>query len=281
MARKLAVIALILTAMSALALAQVVQDVPGKAGDIDWTEQSVRATGIGALNPKLPPSAQRKNALRAAQLDAMRNMIETLNGVVLTSETTVENAMVSSDVIKTRVEGIVKNFRFTSKPRYMSTGDVEVDMEMLLTGKVGDALLPEQMGEKKPAFASLPSNFNYSEPQPYTGLIIDASGVADAQPAMVPNVLDESGEGVYGEDFVPRESAVKYGVAEYAASLDAARKNVERVGANPLVVSAIRASGLNKSDLVISDKDVETVATISDNTEVYENCKVIIVLKQQ
>jgi hypothetical protein len=281
MARKLAVIALILTAMSALAAAQIVQDVPGKAGDIDWTEQSVRATGIGALNPKLPPSAQRKNALRAAQLDAMRNMVETLNGVVLTSETTVENAMVASDVIKTRVEGIVKNFRFTAKPRYMSDGSVEVDMEMLLTGKVGDALLPEQMGDKKPAFASLPSNFNYSEPQPWTGLIVDASGIVDVQPAMVPNVLDESGEGIYGEDFVPRESAVKYGVAEYAASLDAARRNVERVGANPLVITAIRASGLNKSDLVISDKDVETVATISDNTEVYESCKVIIVLKQQ
>jgi hypothetical protein len=280
MARKFAVIALILTAMSALAVAQIVQDVPGKAGDIDWTEQSVRATGIGALNPKIPPSGQRSNALRAAKLDALRNMLETLNGVVLTSETTVENAMVASDVIKTRVEGIVKNFRFTAKPRYMSDGSVEVDMEMLLTGKVGDALLPEQMGDKKPAFASLPSSFNYSEPQPWTGLIVDASGIIDAQPAMVPNVLDESGEGIYGEDFVPRESAVKYGVAEYAASLDAARRNVERVGANPRVVTAIRASGLNKSDLVISDKDVETVATISDNTEVYESCKVIIVLKK-
>jgi hypothetical protein len=278
MIRKFAVVALILTAMAAVALAQVVQDVPGKAGDIDWTEQSVRATGIGALNPKLPPSAQRKNALRAAQLDAMRNMIETLNGVVLTSETTVENAMVNSDVIKTRVEGIVKNFRFTSKPRYMSDGSVEIDMEMLLTGKVGDALLPEQMGEKKPAFASLPSNFNYSEPQHWTGMIIDATEVSGVEPAMVPNVLDESGEGIYGQDFVPRESAVNYGVAEYAKSVDDARKLTDRVGANPLVVKAIRASGLNKSDLVIADKDVETVATISDNTDVYEQCKVVIVI---
>ena len=280
MARKYAMVTLILAAMAAAAAAQIVQDVPGKAGDIDWTDQAVRATGIGALNPKLPPSAQRKNALRAAQVDAMRNMMETLNGVVLTSETTVENAMMSSDVIKTRVEGIVKNFRFTSKPRYMSDGSVEVDMEMLLYGKVGDALYPEQMGGKTPAFSSLPSNFNYSEPQPYTGMIVDASGVADAQPAMVPNVLNESGEGVYGEDFVPREAAVKNGVAAYAASVDAARRNVERIGANPLVVRAIRASGLNKSDLVISDKDVETVATIADNTEIYESCKVIIVLRQ-
>ncbi|HTY07871.1 MAG TPA: LPP20 family lipoprotein [Candidatus Edwardsbacteria bacterium] len=278
MIRRFAVIALVLTAMAAVALAQVVQDVPGKAGDIDWTSQVVSATGIGALNPKLPPSAQRKNALRAAQLDAMRNMIETLNGVVLTSETTVENAMTSSDVIKTKVEGIVRNFRFTSKPRYMSDGSVEIDMEMLLTGKVGDVLMPDQMGEKKPTFASLPSNFNYSEPQPWTGLIVDASEVTGVEPAMVPNVLDESGEGVYGQDFVPRESAVNYGVAQYAKSVDEAKKLTERVGTNPLVVKAIRASGLNKSDLVISDKDVETVATISDDTDVYEKCRVVIVV---
>ncbi len=137
---------------ASLALAQVEQNIQG-AGMVDWTDQSVKSTGIGALNPKLPPSAQRKNALRAAQLDAMRNMIETLNGVLLTSETTVENAMMSSDIIKTQVEGIVKNFRFTSKPRYMSDGSVEVDMEMLLTGKVGDVLYPEQMGGKTPTYA--------------------------------------------------------------------------------------------------------------------------------
>jgi len=272
-------ITLVLASFAGLGFAQVVQDLPGAAGMIDWTTQSVKATGIGALNPKLPPSAQRKNALRAAQLDAMRNMIETLNGVVLTSETTVENAMMSSDVIKTRVEGIVKNFRFTSKPRYMSDGSVEVDMEMLLYGKVGDVLYPQDMGGKTPSFTAVPNP--PQEPQAWTGLIIDATGVPDAQPAMVPNILTESGEGIYGDDFVPRESAVKYGVAIYVNSLSEAKARTDRVGTNPLVIRAIRASGLNKADLVVSDSDVETLATIADNTDVYENCKVIIVLKAQ
>ncbi len=274
--KKTIVATIIILSFAGLSLAQVTQDLPGAAGMIDWTTQSVKATGIGALNPKLPPSAQRKNALRAAQLDAMRNMIETLNGVVLTSETTVENAMMSSDVIKTQVEGIVKNFRFTSKPRYMSDGSVEVDMEMLLYGKVGDVLYPKNMGGKTPTFTAVPNP--PQEPQPWTGLIIDATGVTDAQPAMVPNILTESGDGIYGEEFVPRESAVKYGVAIYTASVAEARSRVDRVGTNPLVVRAIRASGLNKADLVISDNDVETLATIADNTDVYENCKVIIAI---
>ncbi len=275
--------AIVLLSFAGLTLAQVTQDLPGDAGMIDWTTQAVKATGIGALNPKLPPSAQRKNALRAAQLDAMRNMVETLNGVVLSSETTVENAMMSSDVIKTRVEGIVKNFRFTSKPRYMSDGSVEVDMEMLLYGKVGEVLYsaPEFKWNVKeqPTFAAAPNP--PQEPQPWTGLIVDASSVADAQPAMVPNILTQSGDGIYGEEFVPQESAVKYGVVVYTNSVDDARSRVDRVGTNPLVIRAIQASGVNKADLVISDSDVETLATIADNTDVYDNCKVIIVLKAQ
>ncbi|MDO9391305.1 MAG: hypothetical protein Q7U71_05975 [bacterium] len=263
---------------ASLALAQVEQNIQG-AGMIDWTDQAVTSTGIGALNPKLPPSAQRKNALRAAQLDAMRNMVETLNGVLLTSETTVENAMMSSDIIKTQVEGIVKNFRFTSKPRYMSDGSVEVDMEMLLTGKVGDVLYPEQMGGKTPTYQNQPSSFNAQEPQTYTGLIIDAT-LTDAMPAMVPSVLDESGEGIYGQDFVPRESAVKNGVVIYAKTMEEARANAARVGSNPLVIRAVKSSGLNKADLIISDNDVQNVAVIADNTDIYDNCRVIIVLKQ-
>ncbi|MBU1356301.1 MAG: hypothetical protein KJ620_07005 [Candidatus Edwardsbacteria bacterium] len=277
MFKKATIIAIALIALAGLSPAQVEQQVQG-AGMVDWTTQAVQATGIGGINPKLPPSVQRKNALRAAQLDAMRNMMETLNGVLLTSETTVENAMMVSDIIKTKVEGIVRNFRFTSKPRYMSDGSVEIDMEMLLYGKVGDALYPEQMGGKTPTYANLPSDFNSQEPETYTGLIIDASGT-DAVPAMVPNVLDEAGEGIYGQEFVPREAAVKNGVAIYAKSVEEARRNVERVGTNPLIIMAIRSSGLNKADLVISDGDVEKAALIADNTDIYDNCKVIIVVK--
>lgn len=277
MFKKVTIIAIALIITAGLSLAQVEQQVQG-AGMVDWTTQAVKSTGIGGINPKLPPSVQRKNAIRAAQVDAMRNIIETLQGVNLTSETTVENAMIASDIIKTKVDGVIKSFRYTGKTRYMSDGSVEIDLEVPLYGKVGDALYPEQMGGKTPTYANLPSDFNSQEPETYTGLIIDASGT-DAVPAMVPNVLDEAGEGIYGQEFVPRESAVKNGVAIYAKSVEEARRNVEKVGTNPLIIMAVRSSGLNKADLVISDGDVEKAALIADNTDIYDDCKVIIVVK--
>lgn len=99
----------------------------GTSGNVNWTQQVIRCTGIGAPNPNHPLAAQRAGALRAAKEDARRNLIETIKGVTLTSETLVENAMLVSDVIRSRVEGTIRGFRVL-EPRYMSTGDVEIDV---------------------------------------------------------------------------------------------------------------------------------------------------------
>ena len=46
--------------------AQVYQQVPN-AGNINWQDQIIKATGIGAPNPKMPLAAQRAGALEAAK----------------------------------------------------------------------------------------------------------------------------------------------------------------------------------------------------------------------
>ncbi len=56
-------------------------------------------------------AAQRASALRVAKQDAARNVLETVNGIELTSETTVENAMLVSDRIQTRVKGALRGMK--------------------------------------------------------------------------------------------------------------------------------------------------------------------------
>jgi len=55
-------------------------------------------------------SPQRAGALRAARMDALRNLLETVKGINLNSETLVENAVVTNDQILTKVEGAVRGF---------------------------------------------------------------------------------------------------------------------------------------------------------------------------
>lgn len=273
----------------------------GSTGNINWTQQVIQGTGIGAPNPNLPMGAQRGSAIRAAKLEAFRNLLETVKGVYLTSETVVENAMLTSDVISTRVEGALKGFRIVDT-RYMSTGDVEVDVEVPLTGIVLDAVLPQDFGggmlltggqllcptcgQPWPAGRAVPPGITLIQTGEgadisassgvYTGLVVDARGLG-IRPAMAPKVLDNRGEEVYGSKFVSREYAVDIGMVGYEKDVNRARIN-ERVADNPVIVKCIEASGPNKTDVVVSAADATKIHNAASNMNFLQHCKVMFIL---
>lgn len=254
---------------------QVYQQVPN-AGVINWQDQIIRATGIGAPNPNVPLAAQRAGAIRAAQQDALRQLLETVKGMSITSETTVRNAMVENDVIVSRVDGVVRNFRKVDT-RYLSDGSVEVDVEIPLSGILTDALLPVQVGGMMPGqiFSGVQPQQSFQNAV-FTGLIIDATGL-EVRPAMAPKIVDENDNEVYGTGYVSREYAVQIGVVGYEKDLNRARSN-ERVTNNPIVVKGLRASGSNKSDIVISNMDASNISASAKNLNFMEQCKVMIIL---
>jgi len=276
------------------------QDMAGN-GQVNWSQHVIRCTGIGAPNPNLPMAAQRASALRVAQQAALRNILETVKGISLTSETTVENAMLTSDRIQTRVQGALRGFRVVDT-RYMSSGDVEVDVEIPLTGVVANELLPQAFGggalltggqllcpvcgQGWPEGKPVPRNVNLIQTggesgaeavdAVFTGLIIDGRGLG-VRPAMAPKVLNETGEEVYGTQFVGREYAVDIGMAGYEKDINRAMSN-ERVTDKPIVVQAVRAAGPSKSDLVISDADAMKIHNATSNNPFLKYCKVMIIL---
>ncbi|MGD9897626.1 MAG: LPP20 family lipoprotein [Calditrichaceae bacterium] len=255
--------------------AQIYQQVPN-AGTVNWQDQIIRATGIGAPNPNVPLAAQRAGAIRAGEMDALRQLLETVKGMNLTSETIVRNAMVESDVITSKVSGVVKNFRKVDT-RYLSDGSVEVDVEIPISGILLDALLPQQLGGVNPGMM-----YNAAQPQPtyqnavYTGLIIDARGLG-LRPAMAPKIVDESGNEVYGTGYVSRDYAVQIGVVGYDKDLNRAKAN-ERVTNNPVIVKGLKVSGSNKADVVISNADAANIMAAAKNLNFMEQCKVMIIL---
>lgn len=255
--------------------AQVNQQIPN-AGNINWQNQMIQATGIGAPNPNVPMAAQRAGAIRAAELDALRQMLETVKGMSITSETTVRNAMVENDVIQTGVSGAVKNFKKTDI-RYLSDGSVEVDVEIPLSGILLNQLLPQNTGTQQPG------NFEYNE-QPQssftggvvTGLIIDARGLG-LRPALAPKIIDENGNEVYGTGYVSRDYAVQIGVVGYEKDITRAQSN-DRVKGSPAIVKALRVEGTNKTDVIISNSDAASIQYAAKNQNFMEQCKVMFIL---
>ena len=131
-------------------------------GLINWSQGYVQAVGVGAPSPQAPnPSAARLWAERAAKADGYRNLLETVRGVRVDAETTVENYVTTSDVIRTRVDGIVRGATVVDK-RYMSDGAVELTLRMPLQGDLTGVMLEQVRGKAVAPGKRLSSNFSVS-----------------------------------------------------------------------------------------------------------------------
>jgi hypothetical protein len=249
-------------------------DPVGSTGKIDWTTGVITAVGIGAP-PAQPanPAQARAMAERAAQVVAYRNLLEAVKGVRVDSTTTVENFIVTSDLIKTEVNGIIQGATVMDK-KYMSDGSVEVTVGMQLTGALADALLPKTPLTPPAGLPGTPAPGTTG--QLYTGLIVDARGLG-VRPAMAPKILNEDGKEVYGSAWINRDYAVREGMVGYMKDPAAAKAN-PRVADKPLMVKALKVSGDGRVDTVISNADAAMLQSVSQNLSMLEKCRVIILV---
>lgn len=268
--KNMKVILLALLTLTVAGMAQIQSF--GSKGSIDWGDRVIVAKGIGAPNPNTPMVAARPMAIQAARTVALRNALELIKGIQVNSQTTVENYMVSNDVIRKNVEGYIRTFK-ESEPRYMEDKTIEITVTVPMDNRLAESLLPGSVAAQPTAEIEAPAA---SSPG-FTGLIIDARGTG-AIPALAPKVFDSEGREIYGSAFVKREFAVKWGMAGYAKSPDDAAKFKDRIGENPGIIKAQKATGASKCDLVLSDKDAASVRAAAKTNKFLSDCRVIIVI---
>jgi len=244
----------------------------GSSGKVNWTTGVITAVGIGTAPAQPANEAQaRAMAERAAQVVAYRSLLEAVKGVRVDSTTTVENFMVTSDVIRTDINGIIQGATVMDK-KYMSDGSVEVTVGMKLTGAFADSLLPKTPPTPI-ASTPLPAS---AAGQLYTGLIVDARGLG-VRPAMAPKIMNEDGKEIYGSAYISRDYAVREGMAGYLKDPVVAQTN-PRVADKPLLVKAVRVSGDAHVDLTISNADAVAIQSAVQSLSMLEKCRVIILV---
>jgi hypothetical protein len=257
-----------------------VTDKVGDKGLVNYEEGYIEAVGTGAPPEKYFGKPQaRPMALRAAQVDAYRNLLETVQGVQIDSKTSVKDFTVESDVISATVAGLVKGAAVVNKA-YLSDGTVEVTVRMTISG-VAKAVLPKAIADDKKTDAKEHKPVPFSKkPAPegevYTGLVLDARGL-QARPAISPKIFDENGAEVYGTLIVTKEFAIQNGISGYARDLTAAQSN-PRVTDNPLTVKAISAEGAGMTEFKISNEDAKQIRAAKNNLTFLQKCRVMIVL---
>lgn len=271
-------------------------------GQVNWQEGIITAVGIGAPPESAKNPAQaRAMAQRAATVVARRNLLEITKGVQIDSTTTVEDFMVTSDIIQTQVNGFLRNSQVIDTA-YMSDGAVEVTVALNIRGGFANVILPQAVASPpqvtppappvpQPTLPTPPVTPPATPPiapapttpslpaapiQVYTGLIVDARGLG-AKPAMTPKVLDENGMEVYGSSFVSREFAIQQGMAGYAKDPAVASQN-PRVAETPFVAKAIDAKGRARTDLVISNDQANQIRSLTQHQNFLEKCRVMVIL---
>lgn len=267
---------------------------------IDWSDNYITVTGGGVAPAHARNMAQaRRMARRAAIVDAYRQMAEIVNGVQVDGETTVKDLATESDIIKTKVSGIVRGARVVSERQI--NGGYEVTMSVPLfgiTGSVATAVLPQN--DVKESFPE-PSYTDYSDgksvteipvtDQPttgssaaeprgkstfsiqkegiYTGVIIDCHGLG-LKPAMSPVIKNANLESIYGYKNLDYDYVVSHGMAGYARDMSKAT----RAGNNPLIVKAQKMVGMGVNP-VLSMKDADKVLLENQATHFLDKTNVV------
>ena len=260
-------------------------------GSVNYGDRTIQAIGIGFIPENVINAGQaRRSAMRIAKQDALRQLIEIVNGVNVTSETTVSGAMFD-DMIKTQVQGAIRGARQIGQPKYLSDTSVEVVYEVKMAD-ISRVLLP--IAEKAPTLTYGDVNVSVSSTAAaapdheqagtdtgvksggVTGIIIDGTGLG-LRPAMSPRILNQGGSVVYGPGQYSRDYAAANGVVGYAKSLDQAKSDT-RVQGNPLVIRAASASGSTSADVIISNADAGRLTVADGAAGLLKNCRVMFVL---
>jgi hypothetical protein len=274
---------------------------------VNWSTQMIYASGRGAASDadlKRGPAYARIRALTAAMAVAQAELLTVIKGVQVDSEKVINDQMVASDVVRTRVQGFIQGARPVEE-KDLGGGVWEVTLAIRATGQLADLVLPQGQRQNS-APAPMPSPTPQPMPQAptpppappqaivappapapaapapsktqvaYSGLVVDARGLG-VKPAMAPKVLSEGGQEVYGNSVVDRNWLVQQGMADYSKDLAAAQAK-ERVTNRPLTVKAISASGTTKTDVVISNADAQLLLGSGANLGFLEKARVVFVV---
>ncbi len=252
---------------------------------VDWGRGIIRATGIGSYKKgETNPGLQRAQAKRAATIDAQRTLAECVMGVQVTSESSLKDLSLEYDVVKTRIDTIIKGMS-ESSVKYFDDGTCEVVYEMPMYGSnralAAAAFLPFEDHEKVPFPEPTPiadeennSIVNGAATNNYTGLVIDCRG-KKLNPVMSPVIRNNEGRSIYGFENLDIDKVIELGMASYTLTPNDEISR-ERAGNNPLVVKAVKLEKFN-SNPVVSVDDANKILIANQTDQFLDNCAVVFV----
>lgn len=277
-------------------------------GGIDWANGYIMAVGHGTAKASEARGKARLKAVTAAKVDAQRNLLEVIRGVKITAQTTVQDSMLVEDLVRTRIEGMLKGAFMAGEPQLEMVDGAPVAtviMKVCLNGGPAECAarpslvsaldLPERPvppyvptveltapePPKLPPPAAVPQGGSWRPPvydssKPVSGLIFCLDG-RHFERELLPVVITQGQPDkvtVYSVKTVTPGVVRTYGVVRYTDSVEGARQQ-QVLGANPMIVFADSVTRENM--IMIRSQDAKLIRETTSHGNNYLNqAKVVI-----
>lgn len=253
---------------------------------VDWVNGYITVTGYGTAERGTSKILAVISSTEAAQFNAMRKLLESIEGVYIDSEILVRDFIVKESVTSVKVEGLLKGAQvIDTKTTWeeglpvtavtmricMSTQGAGCEPENTLfdalpLDRFGDSsLIPQTEYSEAASLQTLSQippgedDFSYKPSKPVTGVIFSLQGTPFRR-VVLPVVVTIGEDGkmstVYSVKRVDPKIVRAYGIVRYADTLKQARK-IEKLGSNVLVVPTEKVTDDNI--LVISAKSAQKI----------------------
>ncbi|RLB85168.1 MAG: hypothetical protein DRH15_03765 [Deltaproteobacteria bacterium] len=253
--------------------ANLVERVEG--GQVDWTNRVIEATGINHCPDKKANEAQARSLARHRAIETAReNLLAIIKRIPIDSDKLVSDMLDNDQQRAEALRPYIKKAE-VADISYDSKRKVRVTLSLRMDGKVADILLPAYIKTIEPIMQKISSNNNGCKK--YTGIVIDCRGIG-FRPCLIPRIVNEKNEEIFGPAYVSRECVINGGMVKYVSGPDSRVKNLW-LGPKPLVLKALRLIKEKPTVVVVTNADGEILRGDPNNLELFHDCKVVFILE--
>jgi hypothetical protein len=226
------------------------------------------------------PGQNRFAAMIAAKTDAQRRLLEIIKGAKVTSATTIENGILTSDIMVSKVNGIVRGARMTAREYDRGSGTAMVRLSIGYKDFLVKAMKDTTFKKAFDKHTVLTEDKFIPKKKvevlhTYDGLIIDVSDT-QMEPAYI-NRIYSNGKIVFDPTKIPQQVFIQRGYSSYTTNIGKAKAILDGFGSNnPLIIKATSTTKL-KSDITISINNANDILSNNLKNNFLESAKVVFV----
>jgi len=262
-------------------------------GKVDWVNGYISGFGIGLAEPGTNRGIARTSSIRAAKVDALRNLVGTIHQMHIDPGIRVEDYITSTNAAGTRVRGLIKGARMVDhKTQWLDDSPLTIVEMRVCISTLGrgcsnnDSLISaldlvsftgshgSERGMRSGA-ASSGTIYRGKPSDPVTGIVFSLGGLPYRRVILpiVAAMREDRLETVYAAHFVEPATVRSRGIVCFTDTLEQA-KEIDRIGGNYLVVPVERVTVDNT--LMIGPDSARSIYETSGEDDYLRHARVVI-----